>query len=414
MRTRCAQTGMPGRSSGVIEIDSDREESCVGDAPDGAVEAELLLGRRRRQTALSGDDESSADDGDNDEHDAYLHRCKQAAGQEEEEPSDSDEDSDEGSDITEEEDQEPRQRCKYIDDEAEETDAEESDEVDSPPHRQKEADDEAEEAVAGDASEEGSPADPDSASSLAALKERFCAAYERLQWARRPAPSLPVPRPRQISVVPTSNSDADRKTRKPEGGAGAPRPKSSVGAGRRKSTHWETLVSEDADLVDLEDDEVILVPKSTANKPNKTKTRFFLDEEETPPRTAGRAAEEEEEMEATCTAPDPANMPGRTATTTSTPTPTPTPRRRLLAVDSSDEEEHTEQHTPGGEERGASTPTGEKDEGDEEGTPHIAGWRETRTPRRRLQALDSSDETEDPVSAPLEEEEEEEKENPGA
>ena len=87
MRTRCAQTGMPGRSSGVIEIDSDREESCVGDAPDGAVEAELLLGRRRRQTALSGDDESSADDGDNDEHDAYLHRCKQAAGQEEEEPS---------------------------------------------------------------------------------------------------------------------------------------------------------------------------------------------------------------------------------------------------------------------------------------------------------------------------------------
>ncbi len=44
-------------------------------------------GPKDKKEDVSGALKIAADDGDNDEHDAYLHRCKQAAGQEEEEPS---------------------------------------------------------------------------------------------------------------------------------------------------------------------------------------------------------------------------------------------------------------------------------------------------------------------------------------
>ena len=228
-------------------------------------------------------------------------------------------------------------RCQYIDDEAEETDAEASEEeeetqadrdfIDDGDEDDGSAEEEAEdEENSSDAGSECRKEEPDGmgcddapSQVCTSLRDRFCEAFERLQW-RRHDPSnwqeLQYPRP-----ITSTKAALPQHARKHDVMRRSP-PEESVG--RTQSPHWETAIVDEVDEED--EDETIFLPKS-AIKPKstaaKSKTRL-LEECDEVDESGGREGQREKEQTGL-------DIPGWRETTT--------PRRRLQPVSSSSDDD---------------------------------------------------------------------------
>ena len=228
-------------------------------------------------------------------------------------------------------------RCQYIDDEAEETDAEASEEeeetqadrdfIDDGDEDDGSAEEETEdEENSSDADSECRKPGPDGmgcddapSQVCASLRDRFCEAFERLQWQRHDPSNwqeLQYPRP-----ITSTKAALPQHARKHDVMRRSP-PEESVG--RTQSPHWETAIVDEVDEED--EDETIFLPKS-AIKPKstaaKSKTRLLEDCDEADEGGRRDGQKEKEQIGA--------DIAGGRETTT--------PRRRLQPVSSSSDDD---------------------------------------------------------------------------